>query len=82
MPILTTSQIEDVFYFIDDYVIKHNIACEALSNHFASGTNSFVNFILAVEMHFTWFDYTQSKYILEILDIFLQKAYDAMHNEA
>lgn len=71
---LTISQIEDVFFFINDYVTKYNIAHEMLSNHFASGTNSFVDFILAFEIHFTWFDYTQSQNILEILDVFLQEA--------
>jgi hypothetical protein len=45
---LTISQTENAFFFIDDYVIKHNIAYETLSIHFTSDTNSFVDFILAI----------------------------------
>lgn len=79
---LTTTQIEEVFFFMDDYVIKHDIDCETLEDHFESGTDGFVDLFLAIEKHFAWFDYSQSPCILEILDIFIQKVYDEMHAEA
>lgn len=79
---LTTSQIEEVFFFIDNYVVEHNIACETLEDYFESSTDSFVGFMLAIEKHFAWFDYSQSPCILEILDIFIQKAHKVMYSEA
>lgn len=82
MPALTTSQIENVFCFINNYVIEYNIPYETLEEHFESSTDSFAGFMMAIEKHFTWFDYSQSPCILEILDIFIQKAHKVMYSEA
>ena len=82
MPKLTIIQIEQVFFFIDDYVVQYNIPLETLQGHFESSTDSFVDFILAVEKYFTWFDYTQIQQVLEILDIFIQKAHEDMYSAA
>ena len=82
MLILTNIQLEEVFYFIDNYVVEYNISFETLKDHFESSTDSFVDFILAVEKHFTWFDYTQIEEVLEILKIFIQKAHNEMYSEA
>lgn len=79
---LTINQIEEVFFFIDSYVIKHDIACETLEDHFESGTDSFVDLFLAIEKHFSWFDYSQSPCVLEILYGFIQRVCDEMHSEA
>ena len=78
---LSNAMIEDVFVFIDIYVIRLGVPFEDLTEFFAFGTESFVQFILAVETHFQWFDYTQAVFVIEILDIYIQKAHEEYAQE-
>ena len=68
---LTSLHIEQLFLVIDKYLIRRGVPYEELNAHFACGTDTFAEFMVHVEKHFKWFDYSQSLFVIEVLDVYI-----------
>ena len=69
---LTNHQVSELFLYFNEYVVTRNLDFLTVSEYFAPGTNSFVDFVISLEKHFKWFDYSQAEDVIDVLDIYLQ----------
>lgn len=68
---LSTREVSELFLYFKQYIREKQLDYETLIEHFMPGTDTFVSFILSLEVKLKWFDYTQAVETVDILDLYL-----------
>jgi hypothetical protein len=79
---LPSEQEEDLYELFISFMNENNLSnYEEVELYFKSGTDTFTKFILALEAHTDWFDYTQMPQIFDEISLYIEQLNEDFEEE-